>query len=93
MSPKSAQRFWENDMHRNSLHVAQKCASGFGKRHAPRRRTRPLTRGHIHVLRGRRPIIRRFLGAQRWATHALAATGGRQGNEPAKHDRFCAVRR
>ncbi|MEY9167786.1 hypothetical protein ABIE78_005905 [Sinorhizobium fredii] len=30
MSPKSAQRFWDNDMHETKMHVAQKCAAVLG---------------------------------------------------------------
>ncbi|MBB6407984.1 hypothetical protein [Mesorhizobium sangaii] len=34
MSPKSVQRFWDNDMHEGRVHVAQKCAAVLGQRPA-----------------------------------------------------------
>jgi hypothetical protein len=36
MSPRSAQRFRDNDMHQNKEHVAQKCAAVLG--HASKQR-------------------------------------------------------
>lgn len=31
MSPKSAERFWGNDMHEAGMHVAQKCGAVWDK--------------------------------------------------------------